>query len=426
MTFPPRSGALPDHPGHGPSLAVALARAREAACLTQDELAVRSGLSVRAIRNLETGHTARPRRQSLVLLAEALGLAPAEARRLLRLPRSAARPAGATTPPGARVPAELPPAPRHRLAGRETLADALAARLPGRDGPVVVVGPPGSGKTALALRTAHAARDGFPDGQVYVDLHPTSCLPFTSDQLVQRVLRSLGRGAGVRGPEEARARLRDALSGRRVLVVLDNVVTEAQVRPLLVDGGGSAVLVATRRELPALPGWPGHRIGPLGRAEACRVLADLAGAARVRADRPAVLDIVRYCGGLPLALHLAGLWLSARPSRSPRELADRLADERDRLATLSVGDLSLRASVAAYHRPLPPALKASLHQLRDMEHDFGVEEMMDRVTPSRRVAVDLLEDLLQRQLIRAGEPDRSGRIRYRLHEAVRLYVAYGG
>ena len=425
MTFPPPSGAGPHLPGPGPSLAVALVRAREAACLTQDELAVRSGLSVRAIRNLETGHTARPRRQSLVLLAEALGLAPAEVRRLLRLPRGGERPSGAAAPPGSTVPAELPPAPRHRLAGREALADALAARLPGRGGPAVVVGPPGAGKTALVLRTAHAARDRFPDGQVYVDLHPTSCVPFTSDQLVHRVLRSLGRSAGVRGPEEARARLRDALSRRRVLVVLDNVVTEAQVRPLLVDGGRSAVLVAARRELPALPGRSGHRIGALGRPDACRVLEDLAGAARVRADRPAAFDIVRYCGGLPLALHLAGLWLSARPRRSPRDLADRLADERDRLATLSVGDLSLRASVAAYHRPLPPPLKASLHRLRDVSDDFGVEDMLDRVTPSRRLAVDLLEELLHRQMIRAGEPDRSGRIRYRLHEAVRLYVTHG-
>ncbi|MGW5329636.1 NB-ARC domain-containing protein [Streptomyces sp. NPDC004014] len=438
MTFAHPSGPGPHPPSPGTGLAAALVRAREAACLTQDELAVRSGLSVRAIRNLETGHTARPRRRSLVLLAEALGLAPAEARRLLRLPRGGGHPAGPAAPPGspgpdgplaphaAAVPAELPPAPRHRLAGREALAAALAAGLPGRGAPAVVVGPPGAGKTALVLRTAHAARDRFPDGQVYVDLDPASRRPVTSDQLVQRVLRSLGRGAGVRGPEEARARLRDALAGRRVLVVLDNVVTEAQVRPLLVDGGRSAVLVAARRELPALPGRSGHRIGVLGRPEAREVLADLAGAARIRGDRPAALDIVRYCGGLPLALHLAGLWLSARPHRSPRDLADRLADERDRLDTLCVGDLSLRASVAAYHRPLPPPLKAALYELRHLEGEFGVEELPARVAASRRLAVDLLEELAHRQLVRAGVPDRAGRVRYRLHEAVRLYVAHAG
>ncbi|MFE4583552.1 helix-turn-helix domain-containing protein, partial [Streptomyces chartreusis] len=38
------------------TLADALVTAREAACLTQEDLAERSGVSVRAIRNLETGH----------------------------------------------------------------------------------------------------------------------------------------------------------------------------------------------------------------------------------------------------------------------------------------------------------------------------------------------------------------------------------
>ncbi|MEU1406067.1 AAA family ATPase [Streptomyces sp. NPDC005728] len=414
MTFP--------HPsGPAPSLGVALVRAREAACLTQDELAVRSGLSVRAIRNLETGHTARPRRQSLVLLAEALGLAPTEVGRLLRLPRGEQPPA----PTGSSVPAELPPAPRHRLVGREELADELTGSLPGQGGPAVIVGPPGAGKTSLVLRTAHAARDRFPDGQVFVDLHPTSCLPFTSDQLVRRVLRSLGQAAGAQSPEEARARLRDALSRRRVLVVLDNVVSEAQVRPLLVDGGRSAVLVAARRELPALRGTSCRRIGTLGRRDAGRMLEELVGSARTRAQRPAALDIVRYCGRLPLALHIAGLWLTARPHRSLRDLADRLADERDRLGTLSVGDLSLRASVAAYYRPLSPPLRTSLHQLRHLTGGFGVEEMLARVTPSRRLAVDLLEELLHRQMIQAGERDRDGRIRHHLHDAVRLYVTHG-
>src|SRR5262249_39932864 len=151
------------------------------------------------IRNLETGHTARPRRQSLVLLDEALGLAPAEARLLLRLPRDEQPPA----PAGAAVPAELPPAPRHRLAGREALADAPAAPPPGPGPPAVVVGPPGAGKTSLILRTARTALGRFPDGQVFVDLHPTSCLPFTPDQLVRRVLRSLGRASGALSPEEA-------------------------------------------------------------------------------------------------------------------------------------------------------------------------------------------------------------------------------
>ncbi|MFE1310956.1 NB-ARC domain-containing protein [Streptomyces sp. NPDC058755] len=407
------------------SLGAALVQAREAALLTQGELAERSGLSVRAIRNLETGHTARPRRQSLLLLAEALGLPSREAGRLLRLPRAGSPP----PPPDAAVPAELPAAPRHRLVGRDALTAELTALLartePGHGRPAVVVGPPGSGKTSLALRAAHEVRGLFPDGQVFVDLHRASSLPNTSDVLVRRILRSLGGAPAPENPEEARARLRDALSRRRVLVVLDNVDSEAQVRPLLVDGGRSAVLVAARRELSALPDGFHRRIGALDRQGAHRMLADLVGTARIRAERPAARSIVESCAGLPLALHIAGLWLTARPHRSLGDLADRLADERERLHRLHVGDLSLHTSVTAYYRSLPPPLRTALRQLADIQGDFDTQEMTTRVTPSRRLAVDLLEELLHRQLVQAGEPDRNGQIRYRVYDAVRLYVARG-
>ncbi|MFI2639884.1 NB-ARC domain-containing protein [Streptomyces sp. NPDC018610] len=422
-----------------------LVRAREAACLTQGELAERSGLSVRAIRNLETGHTARPRKQSLLLLAEALGLPAGEAGRLLRLPRTEQRPAPAPVPPGtpaphrasasapplASAPAELPAAPRHRLVGREALVEDLMGHLahgepgPGRPAAAVVVGPPGAGKTSLVLRTAHGVREEFPDGQVFVDLHSASGLPFTSDSLVRRVLRSLGAAPAAEHPEEARAQLRNALSGRRVLVVLDNVDGEAQVRPLLVDDGRSAVLVAARRELPALPAQSRHRIGALDESDAYRALEDLVGADRVRAQRSAALSIVRSCAGLPLALHIAGLWLTARPHRSLHDLAARLADERDRLRSLRIGDLSLHASVRAYHRLLPPPLRTALRQLEPLEGDFGLEEMTARVTPSRRLAMDLLEELLHRQMIHPTDhPHRLAAPRYRLYDAVRLYMTH--
>ncbi|MFJ9862589.1 NB-ARC domain-containing protein [Streptomyces sp. NPDC101165] len=416
---PLHAAAAPD------SLGAALVRAREEACLTQGELAERSGLSVRAIRNLETGHTARPRRQSLLLLAEALGLPSREAGRLLRLPRAGSPPG----PPGAAVPAELPAAPRRRLVGRDALTADLTARLartePGHGRPVVVVGPPGAGKTSLVLRAAHEVRGRFPDGQVFVDLHRASSLPFTSDVLVRRILRSLGGAPAPENPDEARARLRDALSRRRVLVVLDNVDSEAQVRPLLVDDGSSAVLVAARRELSALPDGFHRRIGALDRQDARRMLADLVGTARIRAEQPAARSVVESCAGLPLALHIAGLWLTARPHRSLGDLADRLADERERLRSLHVGDLSLHTSVTAYYRPLSPPLRTALGQLADIQGDFDVQEMTTRVTPSRRLAVDLLEELLHRQLVQAGEPDRNGQIRYRVYDAVRLYVARG-
>lgn len=553
-------------------LSAALVRAREAACLTQGELAHRSGLSVRAIRNLETGQTARPRKQSLLLLAEALGLPPGEAGRLLRLPRTEQRgaaqggagaqggavaqggvvpsggatPTGASAPPGApappcaqtppsvstppcvavppgtaaespemsappgvptppgipappgvpaqpdipaipatpgvlappgtpappgvpappyapapgsgsapptlpappalpvppiqptppalpappppAVPAELPAAPRHRLVGREVVAGELMAHLARRDpGPgrpaAVVVGPPGAGKTALVLRAAHGVREHFPDGQVFVDLHPANARPVPPDVLVRRVLRSLGGAPAAEHPEESRAQLRNALGRRRVLVVLDNVDNEAQVRPLLVADGRSAVLVAARRELSALPERFRRRIGALEEHDALRALTDLVGAERVGAERPAALSIVRSCAGLPLAVHIAGLWLTARPHRRVRDLADRLADERDRLAVLRIGNLSLHASVAAYLRLLSPQSRTALRRLARSPDDFGIPETPAGAPPSPGPAADLLEELLHRQLIHPVPAARQGGTRYRLYDAVRLHAA---
>ncbi|MGW7544706.1 AAA family ATPase [Streptomyces sp. NPDC054770] len=405
------------------TLASVLIQAREAACLTQEELAEQSGLSVRAIRNLETARTARPRKQSLLLLAEALGLPPGEASRLLRGPRVEHR-----TAPGSPAPAELPAAAHRRLVGREKLVGALMAHLArpeaGRGRPAVVVGPPGAGKTSLILRTAHEVRDRFPDGQVFVDLPPASSPPFTADMLVRRILRSLGGTPAAENPEEARAQLRDALSRRHVLVILDNVDSEAQVRPLLVDDGHSAVLVAARRELSALTGQFRLRIGALDQQDAYQVLEDLAGTARTRAQRSAALSIVQSCARLPLALHVAGLWLVARPDRSLRDLADRLVDEQHRLRSLRIGDLSLYRSVAAYYRLLPYPVQSALHRLGSVCGDFGVDELVPHVTPVRPQAVDLLEELLHRQMIHPVATDRNGQIRYRLYDAVRLYVAH--
>ncbi|MFL4902098.1 helix-turn-helix domain-containing protein [Streptomyces sp. MMS24-I2-30] len=407
------------------ALAAALVNAREAACLTQEDLAEKSGLSVRAIRNLETGHTARPRKQSLLLLAKALGLSPTEVARLLRTPRTENRPER----PSWLLPAELPAAPVGRLVGRERTVTSLRAHLAtrparGHGRPAVVVGPPGAGKTSLVLEVAHGVRDLFPDGQVFVDLHPAATDPFTPDKLVRRILRSLGGVPAAENPEEARAQLRDTLSRRHVLVVLDNVDSEAQVRPLLVDDARSAVLVAARRELTALSGQVRHLIGALGARDAHQLLEDLVGTVRTRAELSAATSIVRSCGRLPLALHIAGLWLSARPHRTLHDLADRLVDERNRMPFLRVGDLSLQASVAACHQVLPAPVAASLRRLGAVRGDFGVDDVTGRAAPSRQLAVDLLDELLNRQVTYVSEVCGNGQVRYRLHDSVRLYVAH--
>ncbi|HEY8980283.1 MAG TPA: NB-ARC domain-containing protein [Streptomyces sp.] len=402
-----------------------LAGARAGAGLTQEELADRSGVSVRAIRNLETGRTARPRRQSAVLLVRALGLPPVTARQLVdaaRWPEATGEGGGPKLPTVSELPSPAP-----SLVGREAVTGSLGDYLRVRDGhPVpgrlaLVVGGPGSGKTATVTEVAHSLRHDYPDGQVFVDLDYQSRGPLGPVDVVQRVLRSFGTAQPPGGVEESSAQLRMLLNSRKVLVVLDNVDSEAQVRPLLSHSVHSAVLAAARRELCTLSPGLSEPLTMLTRDESCRLLEDLVGRARARAEPSAALSIAQSCGGLPLALRIAGLWLAARPHRRLRELADRLVNEESRLDVLGLGDLSVRSSIASSLRDLSEAERAALAGLSSLRGSFDLQDAVVRLGGT--TATDMLEELLMRRLLEAEAVGRDGRLRYRLHDAVRLYAA---
>jgi transcriptional regulator with XRE-family HTH domain len=312
--------------------------------LTQEELADRSGLSVRAIRNLEIGRTERPQLQSVTLLAGALRLAEPDQTALLAA-------AGRRRPGRCELPPDVPD-----LVGRDdTVADLT--RVLTTPGPrlALVTGGPGVGRTALAVHVAHRVRGRFPDGQVFADLADG---PLSTDAVLARVLRSLGVTDPPAGRDERTAVLRADLVARRLLVVLDNVTSEAQVRPLLTTGAASAVLVTSRRELVALPGASTVRVGPLTEDAAVAMLARVAGE-RVHGEPAAA--VVEACARLPLAVLIAGVWLAARPHRPVADLVSLLADRP--LDRLAVADLSLRDSIAAHVAGLRPEERWLLYQL---------------------------------------------------------------
>jgi transcriptional regulator with XRE-family HTH domain len=163
-------------PDVGPAFGGLLRARRIAAGLTQEQLAERSGLGIRTIRDLERGRVMRPHRESIGLLATALGLPPADRDELARAGRQmSGPPESGLADPGEPVPRQLPPAVRH-FAGRaealKVLTDLLGdAAAPG--GTVVISaidGTAGIGKTALAVYWAHQVADRFPGGQLYVNL----------------------------------------------------------------------------------------------------------------------------------------------------------------------------------------------------------------------------------------------------------------
>jgi len=213
--------------------------------LSQEELATRVGLSVRALRKIEGGQTAAPRAFTVRLLADAFGLTAAERDRFSE-----------TASPV--VPAQLPP-PAVGFVGRDDELDRLDAVVFGDAAitPVVtIVGTAGVGKSALALHWAHRVRARFPDGQLFVDLRgfdPSGEAASPGDAL-RGVLESLlVAPAKVPAGLDARAALyRSLVADRRMLILLDNARDADQVRPLLPGSPGCAVLVTSRQQLAGL------------------------------------------------------------------------------------------------------------------------------------------------------------------------------
>jgi transcriptional regulator with XRE-family HTH domain len=416
-----RSSHLAAHAGLG----AVLSNARVAAGLTQEELADRSGLSVRAIRNLETGRTGAPRQQSVGLLAGALGMPPGQ---LLPRPCGSAPALSAAVPRASAVPpqSELPacyPSPVGRFALVTELCELLTDTAGGPATKLAVVtGPPGSGKTATVAHTARLLSRDFPDLQVYIDLDGQSGEPMTAAAVAERVLRSFGFASPSQSLEEATARARAALARHRAIVVLDNAVSEAQVRPLICATPRSAILVAACRTLPALPARE-VQLDALDPVEAAKLLGIIAGPERTAAEPSEALSIAQSCGYLPLALHIAGLWLAARPHRRLRELAERLRDEAARLDLLRIGDLSLRASVGAAYRRLTEVQRIALGKLRTLHGFFEVTDAVPLLGISEQTTADLIDDLAHRQVVHAVHA-RDGRPPlYHLHESFRLYAA---
>ncbi|MGW9198482.1 BTAD domain-containing putative transcriptional regulator [Micromonospora chersina] len=244
-----------------------------------------------------------------------------------------ARPAAVERAPA--VPHELPYATGPFVGRHAELVrlDAVLARA--RDRPVVVSvhGPAGAGKSALALRAATAALDAFPDGQLHLDLGGSAAgEPLPPRQVAERVLRALRPGAG---PEpttvaEARARVRSALFGRRVLLVLDNAAGPAQVEGLLPARGGCALLVTGRTRLPDAHG-PALRLDPLPPCDGLALLRALVGDRRVDGEPTAAAAVVALCQGLPRALRAAARRLGDGPHATLAQLARLLGADHCRL-----------------------------------------------------------------------------------------------
>jgi DNA-binding SARP family transcriptional activator len=267
------------------------------------------------------------------------------------------------------LPAQLPPDTAGFTGRAEQLA-ALTGALRTHHA-VAVVGMAGVGKTALAVHWGHRAAARFPDGQLYVDLRGYAAgPPVRPVDVLARFLRALGVLGGEIPADlaGAAARYRYALARRRVLVVLDNALDDAQVRPLLPGAPGCRVVITGRTtfdDLVVLDGAARLSLDVLSEAEAIDLLRAALGEDRVDAEPEAVRGLARACSSLPLALRITAAHLADPAGRSIAGFASRLCSG-DRLAELSVpGDpqASVRTVFDQSYRRLAEPTRRVFRQL---------------------------------------------------------------
>ncbi|MGA5252778.1 BTAD domain-containing putative transcriptional regulator [Streptomyces pseudogriseolus] len=253
--------------------------------------------------------------------------------------------------PGHVPPGQLPPVRAH-FVGRADTRQAIAHALSTTDGtttPLVVLsGTVGVGKSALALHVAHTLEERFSNGRLYLNLRgadPGSAAPLTAGQALAALLRDLGvpSGAVPEHPDAASALLRSLLAPTRTLLVLDDAVSAAQVRPLLPVGPGCGVVVTSRSPLTALDGAARFPLAPLSDEESAALLRAASGRDGITAGHP----LVALTGRLPLALRVVAARLAARRALTPDALATQLAAADSRLDLLDYDDLGVRRSLDA-------------------------------------------------------------------------------
>lgn len=373
-------------------------------------------------------------------LVEELGIEPSE--RLQKLqhdvltespalgPPDAPPPESATVTRGAgTVPcAQLPP-DSHDFVGRDReLSLLISLSRPGADsavsGPpvIAVVGAPGLGKSAVAVRAAHTLRDRFPDGQLYAVLHDAHGAPLAPSV----VLRSLLHDVGVpseripAGLQERARMFRSWCAERALLVLLDDAASADQLLPLLPAGGASLVLITSRTRLPGLPGAATVPLRPLDTASSVALLAQVTGPERVERELAAAREIVRLCGHLPLGVRAAGEKLAARPMRSLAAFATRLADEHFRLDELRCGPFDVRARLRAASERLTAEDRWTLRRLSRGPRRLGLGDAARLLELDARCTEILVGSLLDSHVL-----EEVGEGRFAIPELLRLTVATG-
>ena len=388
--------------------------------MTQEELAESAGLTSRAISYLERGEVTTPHKDTVRLLANALRLT-GQARAQFQ---SAARGRGGADA-GAVVATRTLPRDVASFTGRQRelaeLADAAADA-----GAVVSIhaigGTAGVGKTAFAVHAAHRLAGRFPGGQIFLPLHGHTLgqQPASPAGALASLLLTIGvPAAQIPASLEARTALwRHQAAQRQLLLILDDAVSSEQVRALLPGAGDCLVLVTSRRHLSALDDATPVSLDTLPPDQAAKLLTRLTGRTGLNPEDPAVRELVRLCGFLPLAIGMVARQLRHHPAWTPAGRAADLAAAVDRAELLATENLSVAAAFDLSYAALTEDQqqlfrRLGLHPGTDIDTYAAAALDGTDLAAARRG----LEDLYDQYLLIEPAPGR-----YRPHDLVRDYA----
>ena len=409
-----------------------LRRQREAAGLSQGELARLASMSAREIAALERGRRPRPYPPTIRALADALELSEQERASLLEQIAGDSAATGEVAPASRTLPASSRP-----LIGRDDdIGRVVALMLEDGARLVTLTGPGGVGKTSLALEVARRAIESFPDG---VEVIPLDTLD-DPDLVLSWIAARFGL-SGVHRDAEAAA-LRGYLLNRRLLLVLDNVEhllpAAGDVAELLVDSPGLTVLATSRAPLRLtfereylveplrLPSSGEHATADdIAASDAVRLLVERAQAispsfALTDGNVTAIAAVAQRLDGLPLALELAASRLRIL---GPTELLRRL-DQAVPLLSGGARDLperqrTIRQTIAWSYKLLDPGAQTLFRQLSLYVGGCDVEAL-DALGASGTDPLEAIATLVEHALVFVET--RDGATRYRMLEVVRQFA----
>lgn len=362
------------------------------------------------------------------LLIDAEGREPGPAMRSLQQQILHGEPDGPDEHPAR--PAPPPPNNLNRLlpdfVGRqaeiEELAAAFADAVPGTPGIITIHGMPGVGKSTLANHLAHRLMTSYPDGQLHVDLGAYGARgPLDPSTALVGLLGKIGMSEDqIPANLDGRADLwRTHLSGRRMLLLLDDASGHEQIRHLLPGSSASLVIITSRHRLTGLDGARSLSLPPLSDEDGSSLVRAIVAAGQLD-DEESLRRVLRLCAGLPLAIRVAAAGLQARANRTIRDLAIQLDHTADLLGEFQDDDdnRSIRISFELSYQSMPAPWQRAFRLLS--QHPAGeftghaAAAILDE--PPEK-AVPLVDHLIDRQLLQ-----EHGRGRYRFHGLLLTYA----